>query len=227
MSMSSQLIDLERKQALQLLAWEKSALELISSAAPLPEVLDGLMTGLEQQLPGAQCSILLLDDEGLHLKHGAAPNLPDAYNRLIDGIKIGPNVGSCGTAAYEDRQVIVSDIESDPLWAEYRNLALEHGLRACWSTPIHSSSEKILGTFAIYNHEPGHPQSAETELIARATHIAGIAIERKHIEVAMWESENKYHSLFESAADAIFCHARGAIHRLQRPHLRDVWLPVA
>ncbi len=172
----------ERTLGQQLLAWEKSALELISSVAPLHDVLDGLMRDLEKQLPGALCSVLLLSDDGLHLLHGAGPSLPEAYNRLIDGLAIGPADGSCGTAAYADRQVIVSDIASDPLWADYRELALGHGLRACWSTPIHCSQGKILGTFAFYYREPRDPVPVELDLIARAVHVTSIGIERKHAE---------------------------------------------
>jgi PAS domain S-box-containing protein len=172
----------ERRQTQQLLAWEKSALELVSSAVGLREVLEGLMLGLEKQLPGALCSILLLDEAGVHLRHGAAPSLPQGYNHRIDGVAIGPEVGSCGTAAYLDRQVIVEDIASDPLWANFHELAQSHGLRACWSTPIHCSQGKILGTFAIYYREPRRPAPAELEVITRAVHITGIAIERKQAE---------------------------------------------
>ena len=171
-----------RQRGAEVLAWEKSALELIGSAVSLHEVLDRVMLGLEEQSPGALCSVLLLDADGLHLRHGAGPSLPGAYTRAIDGVAIGPAAGSCGTAAYADRQVIVADIASDPLWADYRELALGHGLRACWSTPIHSGEGKILGTFAIYYHEPRHPTPAEMDGIARAVHVTRIAIERKHAE---------------------------------------------
>ena len=171
-----------RRRGAELLAWEKNALELVVSALSLHEVLDGLTRSLEKQSPGALCSVLLLDADGIHLRHGAGPSLPDAYNRLIDGVAIGPAVGSCGTAAYANRQVIVSDIGSDPLWADYRELALGHGLRACWSTPIHNGRGEILGTFAIYYRAPRHPVPAELELIARAVHVTRIAIERKHAE---------------------------------------------
>ena len=172
----------ERKRAEHLLAWEKSALELIASAASLHEVLDGLMLSLEGQSPGALCSVLLLDADGIHLGHGSAPSLPDAYNKLIDGVAIGPKVGSCGTAVYDDRQVIVEDIGSDPLWADFRDLAQAHGLHACWSMPIHGSRGNILGTFAIYYREPRRPLPTELDLIARAVHITRIAIERKQAE---------------------------------------------
>ncbi len=172
----------ERMQAQQLLAWEKSALESINRAESLGKVLAKLMLGLEAQLPGALCSVLLLDDDGIHLRPGAAPSLPDAYTRALDGIAIGPTGGSCGTAAYVKRQVIVADIESDLRWADCRELALEHGLRACWSTPIHGGAERVLGAFAIYYREPRHPVPAELELIERAVHVIRLAIERKQAE---------------------------------------------
>jgi len=172
----------ERQRGTELLAWEKGALELIGGTASLHPVLDELMVGLERQSPGALCSVLLLDEEGGRLRHGAAPSLPEEYNRLIDGVAIGPAVGSCGTAAFSNRQVIVADLARDPLWADYRDLALGHGLRACWSTPIHCSAGKVLGTFAIYYREPRHPTPAELELIVRAVHVTRIAIERKRAD---------------------------------------------
>ncbi|MEI6175449.1 MAG: PAS domain S-box protein [Verrucomicrobiota bacterium] len=172
----------ERKQAQRLLAWEKSALESIVGAAAPGQVLDRLMHGLETELPGALCSVLLLDADGIHLRLGAAPSLPDDYNRAVDGIAIGTAVGSCGTAVYEKREVITSDIGNDPLWVDYRDFALGHGLRACWSTPIHCSQKKILGTLAIYHREPHYPTAAELEVIGRAVHVISIAIERQKAE---------------------------------------------
>lgn len=166
----------------QLLAWEKSALESINSSAPLATVLNGLMLGLEQQLPGSRCSVLLLDADGIHLRTGAAPSLPEAYNRAVDGVAIGPTIGSCGTAAFLKQQIIVADIASDPLWADYREVVAHYDLHACWSTPILCSQGNVLGTFANYYREPRHPVPEELELIERAVHVMRIAIERKQAE---------------------------------------------
>ena len=193
----------ERRQTLQLLAWEKVALEMVGSVASLHDLLDQLMLGLEKQLNGAVCSVLLLDANGTCLRHGAAPSLPKSYNDLVDGAMIGPAVGSCGTAAYTGQQVIVSDISSDPLWSDYRELALAHNLQACWSSPICSGEGKVLGTFAIYYRTPRHPIQTELDLIARAVYITRIAIERSYVEGALRDSEKKFRTLFENAGDAI------------------------
>ena len=171
-----------RTQAQQLLAWEKSALESINRVESLAEALDKLMLSLEPQLPGGLCSVLLLDPATEQLRIGAAPSLPEAYLHALDGVSIGPAVGSCGTAAYAQQQIIVSDIEHDSRWAAYRNLALEHDLHACWSTPIHCSKGRILGTFAVTYRKPRHPRSSELELIERAVYVICLTIERKQAE---------------------------------------------
>lgn len=120
------------------------------------------MLGLEANTPGSLCSVLLLDETGSRLLRGGAPSLPAAYNDAIHGISTGPRVGSCGTAAHLDCQIIVPDIATDPLWADFRDLALSHGLRACWSTPVHSDAGTVIGTFAIYYREPRLPSTEET-----------------------------------------------------------------
>jgi signal transduction histidine kinase len=122
---------------------------------------------------------LLLDEDGQHARHGAAPSLPDPYAKAIDGLRIGPNAGSCGTAMYRKEPVVVTDILRDPLWEPYRSVAQPYGFRACWSTPILAHSGKVLGSFAMYYREPRSPSSAETHALKMATHLAGIAIERK------------------------------------------------
>ena len=123
------------------------------------------------------CSVLLLSEDGEHVVHGAAPSLPEEYVNAINGSPIGPKQGSCGTAMYRGEPVFVADILSDPLWADYRELAAAHGLRACWSTPILSGRGKILGSFAMYYREPRTATGEEANLTEVATRIAGLAIE--------------------------------------------------
>lgn len=157
-------------------------LEMIATSTELKEVLDSLAQVIESQIDGMMASVLLLDEDGTHLLHGAAPNLPQAYIEAIDGIAIGPCVGSCGTAAYRKKPVVVTDIDEDPLWADYREIAAQYGFRTCWSTPILSHDRQVLGTFALYALTVRHPTEAESQLIDVATHLAGIAIERKRTE---------------------------------------------
>jgi hypothetical protein len=128
-----------------------------------------------EQMGGGELitSILLLSDDGKRLSHGAGPRLPMPYREAIDGSEIGPRAGSCGTAAYFGKPVYVADIGSDPLWAEYHHLALPHGLRSCWSTPIYSYDGSILGTFAIYRDSIGAPSDEEIRAIDMITgHVA-------------------------------------------------------
>ena len=153
-------------------------LEHITTGAPLREVLELLVHTIEARSHGMLGSILLLDSERKRLTHGAAPSLPLPYTEAIDGIEIGPGEGSCGTAAYEGRQVVVEDVATDPLWVNYRELAAEHDLAACWSTPIRSSNGEVLGTFALYYHEPRGPSPEELALIEEAVQLASLTIER-------------------------------------------------
>jgi diguanylate cyclase (GGDEF)-like protein/PAS domain S-box-containing protein len=171
-----------RKRQEQQREGERRVLQAIAAGVPLERTLEQICRLVEGQHPSALCSVLLVDADGLHLRHGAAPSLPETYCRAADGIPIGPRVGSCGTAAYLNRQVIVSDVETDELWADARPVALEHGLRACWSTPIPGSDQAVLGTFAVYFRTPRSPAPEEIGLIARATDIARIAIERNRAE---------------------------------------------
>ena len=181
----------ERRANEQLLAAEKRILEMITTDVSLQEILTLMCQQFEELSSGAHFSVLLLDRDGLHLRHGAAPSLPEAYIHAIDGLAIGPTVGSCGTAAFTRRQVIVSDISRDPLWADFRDLALGHGLRACWSTPVIASDGAVLGTFAVYYGNPQQPTDADLWLIGRAAQIACIAIERKQTEYALHVSEER------------------------------------
>ncbi|HEV3062659.1 MAG TPA: ATP-binding protein [Vicinamibacterales bacterium] len=175
----------ERKQDELLLAGEKRLLEMIARGESRTLILDALCRLVEELADGSLSSILLLDPNAGCLRHGAAPSLPAAYVEAIDGIAIGPSVGSCGTAANTRKPVVVADIATDPLWGDFRDLALGHGLRACWSTPILSSEGRVLGTFAIYYREPRARTPYEHNIIERVTHLASIAIEREHAEVAL------------------------------------------
>ena len=172
----------ERKRAEALLAGEKRLLEMIAKGNSLAMILDALCRLVEELSKGSLSSILLLDPDGKRLWHGAAPSLPKSYTDAIDGAFIGPAAGSCGTAAYRKEPVIVSDISQDPLWANYRDLALPHGLRACWSTPVLASDARVLGTFAIYSREPRSPTPQQQNIIDQITDLASIAIERKQAE---------------------------------------------
>src|SRR6267378_218492 len=178
-----------RKRREALLAGENRVLEMVAKGDSLADILDNLCRLVEEQSSGVLASILLMDPNGKQLRHGAAPNLPKAYNDAIDGLVIGPAVGSCGTAAYRAEQVIVSDIATDLLWTDFRELALAHSLRACWSTPIFSSEGKVIGTFAMYYREPRSPTPGEQDTIKHITHLAGVAIQRKLAETARRESE--------------------------------------
>lgn len=172
----------ERKKAESLLEGQRRVLELIAERAPLPESLDALTRLVESQSREMRCSILLLDADGVHLRHGAAPSLPEQFVRAVDGSPIGPRAGSCGTAAYRGEPVIVEDIETDPLWEDYRHLAAPHGLRACWSTPIFDAQRQVLGTFAMYFLQPGRPDARQLRLIQIATQTAAIAISSMRTE---------------------------------------------
>jgi signal transduction histidine kinase len=169
----------ERKRAEALRDGESRILEMIARDAPLEEILENLVRVVEAQFAGLLCSVLLLDEDGQHARHGAAPSLPKAYSKAIDGLSIGPKAGSCGTAMYRKEPVVVTDILQDPLWEAHRDTAEPYGFRACWSTPILAHSRKALGSFAMYYREPRSPSPAETRALKMATHLGGIAIERK------------------------------------------------
>lgn len=166
-----------RKKTESLLEAEKIILSKIVSGVSLGDALELLVLTIEDYFPGSFGSILMMSDEG-RLYHGASPNLPKSYTRQIDGLKIGPSVGSCGTAAYSGETIIVTDTQSDPRWVNYRELAREYGIKSCWSTPIFSSTNSILGTFALYFSTVRSSTELEHKLIKNSAHIASLAIER-------------------------------------------------
>lgn len=168
----------ERAFSLALMESQSRVLERVARGGRLERVLADLVLAIERLSSGMIGSVLLLSEDGWHLRHGAAPNLPASYWSAIDGLRIGPAAGSCGTAVYSGKQVIVSDIARDPLWRPYRKLALKHGLHACWSTPIFARHRQVLGAFALYYRDVRRPGEREKRLVQVASDLAAIAIER-------------------------------------------------
>ncbi len=175
-----------RKRDEELREAQNRVLALALGEGDLAATLKELMLRVEAlSEAGMLGSILLV--EGDHLRLGAAPSLPEAYNSAIDGIALGANVGSCGTAAFLNESVFARDIDTDPRWTAFRELALSHDLRSCWSTPIRSADGGVLGTFAIYYHEPREPAAGDLELVGFVTQSAALAIERHRSEAALRE----------------------------------------
>ena len=192
-----------RKQAEALTHTQMQVLEMIASGKPMTETLNALLHMIEAQSAEMLCSILLLDRDGRHVRHGAAPSLPAEYVKAIDGSAIGPGAGSCGTAAFRREAVFVADIATDPLWADYKRLALAHGLRACWSTPVFDAQHNVLGTFAVYYRKPALPDERHLQLIDVATRTAAVCIAKHLAEQALRESEERYRALVEFSPDCV------------------------
>ncbi|MEO6004218.1 MAG: response regulator [Opitutus sp.] len=188
-----------RKQAEALVNGQNQVLEMIAGGEPLAETLTALLRFIEQQSDDIICSILLLEDEGLRLRHCAAPRLHPDYKQAVDGLPVGPVSGSCGTAAFRRTAVLVEDITTDPLWADYRELAAAHQLRACWSTPIFDEHHRMLGTFAVYRSEPGPPTEHHRRLMDIGIHVAAICLGRHETERKLRDQAN----ILNKAGDAI------------------------
>lgn len=196
-----------RRRSAELSAGHARALELIATDAPLAETLEAIVRIVETDAPELLGSIQLLDDDGIHVRNGAAPRLPAAYLAAIEGQSIGPRAGSCGTAMYTREAVIAEDIAVDPHWIDYKEMALAHGLRACWSTPIFDPQSRVLGSFAMYLGAPGRPTERHNRLIEMATHTAAVAIarvrderERGRVQTEIRNREAMFRSVFENAA---------------------------
>ncbi len=189
----------ERKQTLQREQHRQKVLQMLADKSSLDAILNTIVHDVESINPAMLCSILLLNEEGTHLKHGAAPSLPDFYNQAVDGVQIGPNTGTCGTAAYTGQRVIVEDIETHPYWTPYLELAHRAKLAACWSEPILSGQGKVLGTFAIYHRLPAKPTDFDLKLIENEALLAALAIEKTTDEVNL------------QLAASVFTHAREGI----------------
>ena len=175
----------DRKQTETLHAAEKRTLEMIASGACLPDVLERLCETIDAQASNVKSAVMLLDADGMHLRHAAGHRVPKGWVEAITPLKIGPCVGSCGSAAFLKKRVIVSDIARDPLWADYRELALSYALRAAWSQPLVSKNQDVLGTFGMYYPEARTPSETDLRLIEGAGHIAVIAIEGERSQEAL------------------------------------------
>jgi two-component system, cell cycle sensor histidine kinase and response regulator CckA len=198
------ITDSQRKRAEDFLNGQKQIFEMISKGLPLEDTLSALVHLMETQREGYFCSILLLDRDGVHLRHGAAPGLPADYVQAIDGKAIGPKAGSCGTAAFRREPVLVQDIATDPLWSDYKQFALPHGLRSCWSTPILDENQSVLGTFAIYHTKPLQLSRDFLGLVNVATYTAAICIKHHAAEESLRQSVLHLSMVYNSVADVIF-----------------------
>jgi PAS domain S-box-containing protein len=177
----------------------------IADGDPIGEVLEEIVEAMEARRPDMIGSILLYDADAGVVRHGAAPSLPESYTEAVDGLEVGPAAGSCGTAAYEGEPVVAEDLRTDPRWADHRELAREHDLRACWSTPICASDGSILGTFAMYYRHPKRPSEADRALIGEARTLARLAVERHRTLEALRSSEKRYQTLLDHFPDgAVF-----------------------
>lgn len=192
----------ERAFSVALLEAHGEVLEMIARGAPLGQVLERLVLAMERLTPGMIGSVLLLEDG--RARHGAAPHLPVEYWHAIDGLPVGAGVGSCGTAMYTGEPVIVTDLASDPLWKDYRELALRHGLRACWSAPIFSRRGGVLGAFALYYQQPRAPSGRELRVVHAAAQLASIAIERDVSDRAVLASEARLRAILDHAPAAVY-----------------------
>jgi formate hydrogenlyase transcriptional activator len=196
------------KRAEALLAGENRLLEMLATGCTLSEFLDALCRLIENIASGSLCGIVLVDSLGNRLQHGAAPSLPLSYNESIHGRPVNLFSGPCAMAASLKEQVIAADVASDTRWDtyEWRALAMAHGLRACWSTPILSSDDRVLGAFAIYSREPGSPSAYHQHLIGQITHLATVAIEHKHREEKLRQDERELRRITDAIDQRIAVH---------------------
>lgn len=185
-----------------LLACQDDVLALLAQHAPLTALLECICSGLEDLMPASRCSILVTDHDGA-LRHGAAPSLPADYQAAVDGLRPGPEAGSCGTAAFYGRPVVVEDISVDPRWAQYVPLAAAAGLAACWSTPVLDAERRVIGTFAVYHDHPHRPTQREQDLVERVSSLAAVAIGHAVTLTALEAVEERSRRVFADSALAM------------------------
>ena len=194
----------ERKRTELMTAGERRVFERLAANVDLRITLQAITDVVERVAPDSVCAIRMLDDAGKHLTLCSGPRLPAVYAQTMEGIAVAARNGSCAAAVYLQRQVIVADIARDALWENTRDAVLAAGLRSCWSTLIHSSDGRILGTLALYFRTPRSPVRRDFELMARMTQLAGIAIERRFAENALRDSEARYRRLFDNVMEGVY-----------------------
>ncbi|WP_454806159.1 putative bifunctional diguanylate cyclase/phosphodiesterase [Paraburkholderia fungorum] len=205
------------------LASERTVLRLITRNTPLPELLDEVCRRAEALLgEGAVCSILLLDADGVRARVGGAPSLPAHFSAAIDGVAIGPGAGSCGTAMFERRMVTVENIETDPLWNDFRHLALPLGLRACWSVPFENDSGTVLGAFAVYHRTPRRPSAEEAAILYDISHSVGLAVHQDAMAQRLARSEEHHRLVVDHLNEGIIVQARDGVVLACNPSARRI-----
>jgi PAS domain S-box-containing protein len=204
----------DRKRAEDLAAGEKRLLEMVTSGHSMQGILEALCQFVENMSSGCYCSVVLVDPSGARLEHGAAPSLPDSFVTSIVGRPLNADSGPCAMAAYLNEQVIAADLTTETRWAadEWCPMALAHGIRACWSTPISSSAGNVLGAFAIYYPEPRMPTPLDQAIIDQFTHIASITVERQRSQEALTSaldeirtSETKLRQVIDTIPTLAWC----------------------
>ena len=183
---------------------QRDILGMIATNHPLDDILAAICLMLDAQDPDTLCSILLTDAQGKHLLNGAAPGLPPEYSRAIHGMLIGPQEGTCGTAAFRRELVVTEDIARDPSWERFRGLALGHNLRSCWSLPLFSHQGCVLGTFALYQNRANRPSEAQLQRLTCAAQLAAIAIRHERDGQCLEASEQRFRSLFTYNPNPVF-----------------------
>ncbi len=194
----------ERKRLQMFEAYNGRVLELLASDQSLAQILQAIVHGAEALTPQALCCCTLLDDDGRHLGHSVAPSLPDWYLQAVEGLEIGPEVGSCGAAAFLGQRVVVEDIQTHPHWSSARDMATRAGLGACWSEPLRCSDGSILGTMAIYHRQPCQPSQTDLEILEKTARLASIAIERSRVAQRLRASEEHFRLLTENVNDVVW-----------------------
>ena len=208
---------LERKKAEQLLIQKNKILDLIVLNTPINKIFERLLLNFESIHPNYFGTLSLMNEDGLHLDLVSAPSLPKAYNEAVKRVAIGEKVGSCGTAAFIKKPIIVSDISKSKLWIDYKDIALKHNLKSCWSLPIMSKNNNVLGTFAIYSESINTPSLDDIRELNFAVSLANIAIEKSNIVTENRKKDESYKALINQASDAIITYTLdGTIYAIQK-----------